>query len=467
MLCDKVVMLNIKEKNMKEQQQLLADAPVGKLLLKMAIPTITAQLVSVLYNMVDRMFIGHIPGVGAASLTGVGVCLPLIIIVVSFAALFAGGGAPRASILMGKGDHITAEKILGNCTAAVVITGIVITCLMLIWGKDLLYLFGASDMTIEYAWDYLKIYSIGTVFVLITLGLNTFITAQGFTKISMISVLIGAIVNVVLDPLFIFALGMGVKGAALATIISQLLSAIWIIAFLRGKQTLLKIRKKNLIIEKSVYLPCVALGLAPFVMQSTEGLITICFNTSLLQYGGDVAVGAMTILASIMQLSMLPLTGITQGAQPIISFNYGAGNIQRVKKTFFLLLNACIIYGTVIWALSVFTPHLFIGIFTADAALSEYTEKAIRVYMATSLLLGIQVSCQQTFLALGKAKISLFLAALRKLFLLIPLIYIMPCFIGKQDIGVFMAEPIADTLAVIATASCFIYEFRKLLKEHK
>ncbi len=449
---------------MKDQHTLLATAPVGPLLLKMAIPTITANLIHVLYNMIDRMFIGHIPEVGANALTGVGVCLPLTIIIMSFAALAGAGGAPRASILMGKGDSETAQKILGNCTSAIIITGLILMLVQWIFGKNLLYLFGASDSTIGYAWDYLKIYAAGTIFVLISVGLNTFINAQGFTKISMISVIIGAVSNIALDAFFILVLNLGVTGAALATVIAQALSSIWIIRFLLGKRTALHIHKRYLKIEKKIYLPCVALGLSPFVMQSTEGLITICFNTSLLQYGGDIAVGAMTILASIMQLSMLPLTGITQGAQPIISFNYGAGNIDRVKRAFFLTFRACLIFGTVIWAISMFTPQIFIGIFTSDVALTGYTAKAIHIYMAAALLLGIQVACQQTFLALGKAKISLFLAALRKLFLLIPLIYIMPHFTEAKDMGVFLAEPIADTLAVLATATCFIYEFRKTIR---
>ena len=449
---------------MKEQQKMLASAPVGPLLLKMAIPTITANLIHVLYNMIDRMFIGHIPEVGAEALTGVGVCLPLTVIVVAFAALTGSGGAPRASILMGRGKHDEAQEILGNCTSAIVITGLLLMGVQWIFGRDLLCLFGASDATLGYAWDYLKIYAAGSVFVLISVGLNSFITAQGYTKVSMISVVIGGITNIVLDALFILVFNMGVEGAALATVIAQMFSSVWILRFLCGSKTALCIRRKALKIKKKVYLPCMALGLSPFVMNSTEGLITICFNTSLLQYGGDIAVGAMTILASVMQLSMLPLTGITQGAQPIISYNYGAGNIERVKKTFSLTFRACMIFGAVIWALSVFTPQLFIGIFTADAALSAYTAKAIRIYMATAFILAIQVSFQQTFLALGKAKISLFLAALRKIFLLIPLIYIVPHFTEAKDIGVFLAEPIADTLAVIATASCFIYIFKKTLK---
>ena len=446
---------------MKNQQQItLGTAPVGKLLLKLAIPTITAQLISVLYNMVDRIYIGHIPEVGTDALTGVGVCLPIIIIAVSFAALTAAGGAPRASIFMGKGENDTAEKILGSCTVAVTLMGLILTAVFFIWGYDLLSLFGASENTIEYACDYMFIYAFGTVFVLISLGLNTFITAQGFTLISMLSVVIGGVSNIVLDPIFIFAFGWGVKGAALATVISQALSAAWILRFLTGKKTILKIRKVNLRLDNKIYLPCLALGLAPFVMQSTEGLITICFNYSLLKYGGDIAVGAMTILCSIMQLSMLPLTGLAQGTQPIISFNYGAENYDRVKKAFSILLKASIIYGTVIWALSVFMPNLMVSIFTSDVLLKEYAVSALRIYMATSLLFGIQVACQQTFLALGNAKTSLFLAALRKLILLIPLIFILPQFMTQQDVAVFTAEPVADFLAVAATSILF-YRFIK------
>lgn len=447
----------------KNKQLTLGTAPVGKLLLKLAIPTITAQLVSVLYNMVDRVFIGHIPGVGANALTGVGVCLPIIIIAASFAALTAAGGAPRASIFMGKNENETAEKILGNCTLAVTIMGLAITAVFLIWGRDLLWLFGASENTIEYAWDYMRIYAFGTVFVLISLGLNTFITAQGFTIISMLSVIIGGVANVILDPIFIFGFGWGVKGAALATILSQALSAAWVLMFLCGKKTILRIRKSNLKLDRKIYLPCIALGMAPFVMQSTEGLITICFNYSLLKYGGDIAVGAMTILTSIMQLSMLPLTGLAQGAQPIISFNFGAENHERVRKAFFVLFKASIAYGIFVWALSVFMPDLIVSVFTSDIALREYAAPALRIYMATSLVFGIQVSCQQTFLALGNAKTSLFLAALRKLILLIPLIFILPNFMMPQDIAVFTAEPVADLLAVTATSILFFRFFKRTI----
>lgn len=445
------------------KQTTLGTAPVGPLLLKLAIPTITAQLVSVLYNMVDRMYIGHIPDVGANALTGVGVCLPIIVIASSFAALTAFGGAPRASIFMGKNQNDTAERILGSCAVAVTVVGLVITAVFLIWGRDFLTLFGASENTIGYGWDYMRIYAYGTVFVLITLGLNTFITAQGYTMISMLSVIIGAVTNIILDPIFIFAFDWGVKGAALATVISQFISALWVLKFLFGKKTILRIKKENLKLDGKIYLPCVALGLSPFVMQSTEGLITICFNFSLLKYGGDMAVGAMTILSSIMQMSMLPLTGLSQGTQPIISFNFGAGNYERVKKAFFLLLKASMIYALFIWLLSVITPNLLVSIFTSDAALKEYSSHVLRIYMASSLLFGVQISCQQTFLALGNAKTSLFLAALRKLILLIPLIFILPAFMAQKDIAVFMAEPVADLLAVITTAALFFRYFRKTI----
>lgn len=447
----------------KNKQLTLGTAPVGKLLLKLAIPTITAQVVSVLYNMVDRVFIGHIPGIGSNALTGVGVCLPIIIIATSFAALTASGGAPRASIFMGKNENDTAENILGNCASAVTIMGFIITAVFLIWGRDLLMLFGASENTIEYGWDYMRIYALGTVFVMISLGLNAFITAQGFTIISMLSVIIGGVANIILDPVFIFWLGLGVKGAALATIIAQALSAAWVLKFLRGKKTILRIKRKNLKLNKEIYLPCIALGLAPFVMQSTEGLITICFNFSLLKYGGDMAVGAMTILCSIMQLSMFPLTGLAQGAQPIISFNYGAGNYDRVKKAFFILFKISVVYAALVWALSVFTPELLVSAFTSDSALCEYGAPALRIYMMSTLVFCVQVSCQQTFLALGNAKTSLFLAALRKIFLLIPLIFILPIFMKPQDTAVFLAEPIADLLAATATGTLFYKFFKKTI----
>ena len=447
------------------QTEELGTCSVGKLLFKLAVPAIAAQIINLLYNLVDRMYIGHIADVGKLALTGVGVCLPLIMIISAFAALVSMGGAPRASIFLGKGEKDNAEKTLGNSFTLLVIISITLTIIFLLFSKDLLLLFGASENTIEYATSYMKIYSLGTIFVQLTLGLNAFISAQGFAKTSMLTVLIGAITNIILDPIFIFGLNMGVAGAALATIISQSLSMIWILFFLTGKKTTLKIRKKHLRLSKDIILPSIALGLSPFIMQSTESLIAVCFNSSLLKYGGDIAVGAMTILTSVMQFSMLPLTGLTQGGQPIISYNFGAKNADRVKKTFKLLLISCLTYSTVLWGAAMISPQLFVLIFNSDPELVAFASHALRIYMAVSCIFGIQIACQQTFIALGNAKASLFLALLRKVILLIPLIYIMPMFMADKTTAVFMAEPVADILAVTTTAILFIVQFKKSIKE--
>ena len=455
----------LKQKKEKKEADLGKD-PVGKLLFKLSVPAITAQIVNVLYNMVDRMYIGHIEGVGAAALTGVGVCLPIIMAVSAFASLVAAGGATNAAIYMGKKDKDKAERILGNCTAATFISGILLTIVLLVFGEDLLMMFGASANTIGFALDYMRIYAIGTLFVEIALGLNFFISSQGFANVSMISVIIGAVSNIILDPILIFGAGMGVKGAALATIISQGISAVWVLCFLFGKRTQLKIKVKNLVIDWPLFGSCLALGMSPFIMQITESIISVCFNSSLLKYGGDIAVGAMTILSSVMQFSMLPLQGLTQGAQPIVSFNYGAGDLHRVKQAFFLLLKSCIFYSTLLWAIAMFFPQVFVSIFTADPELAEFTRWALRIYMAVSLIFGIQIACQQTFIALGNAKASLFLAVLRKIILLIPLILILPHFFANKVMAVYLAEPVADTIAVLSTGTLFFFEFRKLLREH-
>lgn len=447
----------------KQQQIKLGTSPVGPLLFKLAIPTITAQVVNVLYNMVDRIYIGHIPGDGANALTGLGVCFPIIVVIIALASLSAAGGAPRAAIMMGRGNNDTAEKILGNCTAGLVITGLLATLFLLLSGEQLLLLFGASGNTVGYAWAYLRIYALGTVFVMISLGLNAFITAQGFTKVSMMSVVIGAVLNIILDPLFIFAFKMGISGAAVATVVSQAISALWVLKFLTGKRTLLHIKKSYMKISKEIYLPCLMLGLSPFVMQATEGIITICFNSSLLKYGGDIAVGAMTILSSVMQFALLPVQGLTQGAQPIMSFNYGAGNTERVKKTFKILLGVCLAYSAVISLTAIIVPQLFTNLFTSNADLSFYAQKAMRIYMIGMVIFGIQIACQQTFVALGNAKSSLFLAVFRKIIVLIPLIYILPHFLEQKDMAVFTAEPVADILAVMMTSLLFILQFRKML----
>ena len=417
-----------------------------------------------LYNIVDRIYIGHIPDTGAMALTGVGVCMPLIMIITAFAALVGNGGAPRATIFMGKNKKDDAEKILANCFTMHILLSLILTLVLLIWNRDFLLAFGASANTIEYAASYMNIYALGTIFVQLTLGMNAFITAQGFAKEGMLSVLIGAIANIILDPIFIFGLHMGVRGAALATVISQCCSCIWVISFLFGKRTTLRIRGKNMGLKAAYILPCLALGSAIFIMQGSESIISVCFNSSLLKYGGDIAVGAMTILTSVMQFAMLPLQGLGQGAQPIMSYNYGAKNTDRVKGTFFLLLKASLTYSIILWGLVMLFPQMFAGIFTSNPALVIFTKKALRVYMAVMFMFGIQISCQMAFNSLGKAISSIVVAVMRKFVLLIPLIYIMPhIFTTDQTMAVYMAEPVADFIAVTFTAILFSVQFKKAL----
>lgn len=451
---------------MKENKDFLAKEPIGKLLLKLALPTVAAQIINMLYNIVDRIYIGHIEGVGAMALTGVGVCMPIIMIVTAFAALVGNGGAPRASIFMGKGEHDSAEKTLGNCFTLQIIISVVLTAVLLIWNRDLLMAFGASENTIEYAVSYMNIYAVGTIFVQLTLGMNAFITAQGFAKTGMLSVLIGAVANIIFDPIFIFGLHMGVRGAALATIISQAVSCAWVLIFLFGKKTTLRIRVKNLGLQRRIILPSIALGLATFIMQASESVISVCFNSSLLKYGGDIAVGAMTILTSVMQFAMLPLQGLGQGAQPIISYNYGAKNIGRVKKAFWLLLKVSLGYAVLLWAFIMLFPQGFAGMFTSDPELLSFTKTALRIYTACLFLFGIQMACQMTFTSLGKAGCSIIVAVMRKFVLLIPLIYIMPAVLkGNKALAVYTAEPIADFFAVSFTAVLFFFQFRKCMRQ--
>lgn len=451
--------------NTQENSRMLADAPVGKLLFKLAVPTVTAQLINMLYNIVDRIYIGHIPDIGADALTGVGVCMPLIMIVSAFAALVGYGGAPRASIFMGKNNKESAERTLGNCFVVQIVISAVLTVLLLLFNRPLLLAFGASENTIGYAVDYMNIYAVGTIFVQLTLGMNMFITAQGFAKTGMLSVLIGAVANIILDPVFIFGLDMNVRGAALATILSQAMSCIWVLAFLMGKKTDLKIRAKYMPLRANIIMPALALGLSNFVMQASESAISVCFNSSLLKYGGDTAVGAMTILTSVMQFAMLPLQGLGQGAQPIISYNYGAKNAQRVKKAFKLLLITDLCYAVILWLAVMLFPGAFAAMFTSQESLMDFTAHALRIYMACALLFGIQMACQSTFTAIGNAKASITVAVVRKFVLLIPLIYIMPLiFTQDKTSAVYMAEPVADFIAVTFTAILFSILFKKVLK---
>ena len=400
------------------------------------------------------------------ALTGVGVCMPLIMIVSAFAAFVAYGGAPRATIFMGKGEYEKAEETLGNCFVVQVIISVLLTAALLLWNRDFLLAFGASANTVDYGVAYMNIYALGTIFVQMTLGMNAFITAQGFARTGMLSVLIGAVANIILDPIFIFGLHMGVRGAALATILSQAMSCAWVLLFLVGKKTHLRIRVQNMKLQKAIVAPCLALGLSNFVMQASESVISVCFNSSLLRYGGDIAVGAMTILTSVMQFAMLPMQGLGQGAQPIISYNYGAGNVKRVKAAFRLLLKSSLIYSCLLWILVMLFPQGFAAMFTSDGSLLSYTQMALRIYMGSMFLFGIQMACQMTFISLGNAKASILVAVMRKFILLLPLIYIMPhIFTADKARAVYMAEPVADFLAICFTSVLFYFQFKKALRQ--
>lgn len=442
----------------------LASAPVGRLFLRLAVPSVTAQIINVTYNIADRIYIGHIPKTGALSLTGIGITMPVILAVSSFSLLVSMGGAPRASIALGQKEHETAEKILGTCAFSLAVISVIITAILLLFSEKILSAFGASPNTLPYATEYVSVYCLGTIFVQLSLGLNSFITSQGFALTSMFTVVIGAVINIVLDPIFIYVFNMGVNGAALATIISQAVSSIWVIKFLISDKSIIKIRRKYLKLNLKLLLPCVALGTSPFLMQLTENLVAVSFNTALLKYGNDTAVGAVTILSSIMNFTMLLLVGLTQGAQPILSYNLGAGNFIRVKSAFRHLLFACLSGSAIIWFFCMFTPSGIAAMFTNDTELSAYTAYALRIYMSMSLIFGIQVACQYSFVALNNAKSAIFLSIYRKILILIPLIFILPHFFENKAAAVFVAEPAADTIAVCTTLFMFIRFFKTTLK---
>lgn len=444
----------------------LGTEKIGRLLLGLAIPSITAQLVNMLYNIVDRIYIGHMAEIGSKALTGVGVTMPIILIISAFSSLIGMGGAPRAAIKMGEQNDKEAEVILGNCFSSLLLISAILTIIFLMFGEELLWIFGASSDTIQYGLDYLNIYVCGTIFVQLTLGLNSFISTQGYAKFSMMTVIIGAVTNIILDPILIFGMNMGVKGAAVATVLSQALSAVWVLIFLTGKKTKLKIRKENLRINKAIILPVLLLGVSPFIMQSTESLLNVAFNFSLQKYGGDIAVGSMTILSSLMQILHLPLVGLTQGAQPITSYNYGAKNNARVKNTFKLLIKSSFAYTTVMWLLMMIFTNTFVSLFTNDPTLKSYTVWAARIYLGTAFVIAAQNSCQQTFVALGQAKVSMFLALLRKIVLLIPLIFILPLFFENKIFAVLLAEPISDFIAATVTTITFAKQINRILNEN-
>ena len=452
-------------KIMEKDKDFLGTEPIGKLLLRLAIPTLAAQLINMLYNVVDRIYIGHIPKVGALALTGVGVCMPLIMIVSAFAVLVGNGGAPRASIYMGQNNKEDAEKTLGNCFAAQILVAIVLTIVLLFGNRTFLLAFGASENTISYAAAYMNIYAVGTIFVQLTLGLNAFITAQGFAKTGMLSVLIGAVINIVLDPIFIYVFGMGVKGAALATIISQGVSCLWVLKFLTGKKTILKIRLKNLVLDGKIVTSVLSLGVSPFIMQATECLIQLTFNNGMLKYGNDLYVALMSILFSLTQLIWMPLNGFSQGAQPVIGYNYGAKRFDRVKKAFKLQFTVSICFSLFAVALVEVFPTAFLKMFTNDQELIDIGINSTRLFLAGMSVMGAQCACQQTFLALGEAKISMFLACLRKIILLFPLALILPNIANMGVWGLLLAEPVSDVVAASCTTIMFTIRSRKILKQ--
>lgn len=439
----------------------LGTEKIGKLVFSLALPAVIAQMVNVLYNIVDRMYIGHIPEIGSTALTGLGVCFPILMLISAFSAFVGSGGAPLASIQLGKGNKKEAENILGNGVTMLLAFSIILTLGFMLFKEPLLYAFGASENTYTYANEYLTIYLFGTVFVQAAIGLNTFITCQGQAKVAMFSVLIGAIINIVLDPILIFTFGLGVKGAALATIISQGCSALWVVRFLLSKRSSLRIKLSYLKPNWKIIGSIAALGVSPFIMQATESLINIVFNSGLKHYGGDLYVGSMTILQSVMQLFLLPTQGITMGTQPIISYNYGAKNHQRVKDTFKYTLIVTVTITVLSTITVVYFPQLFASMFTSDTELKALVVKVLPIFMAGIWIFGVQMACQSAFMGMGQAKISLFLALLRKVILLIPLALILPRFTGVM--GIYYAEPIADILAATTTGTLFALNFKKIL----
>ena len=449
--------------NRNSQDEKMGTMPLGKLMVQMALPAVAAQVINVLYNIVDRIYIGHIAGYGDKALTGVGVAFPILMVISAFSAFAGMGGAPLASIQLGKKNKDGAEKILGNCVSMLLVFSVVLTTVFLAFKTPILYAFGASDTTIVYAEQYISIYLIGTIFVQFAVGLNTYISAQGNAKIAMLSVLIGAVINIILDPILIFACNMGVRGAALATIISQAVSAIWVVRFLCSKKSIIKIRKKYLRLSAKTVASIAALGISPFIMQSTESLVTITLNSGLQKYGGDLYVGTMSILASVMQLIVIPVQGVSQGVQPIMSYNFGAGNMQRVRGVFVRMVSVCLAATIIFAGLAIVKPEIYAAVFTQNSELVALTAKVMPIYFLGITIFGIQMSCQSAFLAMGMAKVSLVIALLRKVVLLIPLAIVLPKFMGVM--GIYRAEPIADIISVIVTSVLFAVMAKKILRK--
>lgn len=451
--------------DMQANEEKLGSAPLFRLMLGMGIPALIAQVINLLYNIIDRIYIGHIPDVGATALTGVGLALPMIVMISAFSAFVGAGGAPLSAIALGKGDREEAEKILGNGFVLLILFSASLMFLFFLVKEPVLYQIGASDATFPYANEYMTIYILGTFFVQVTLGMNPYITAQGCSRTAMVSTLIGAVLNIALDPLFIFAMGMGIRGAALATVISQFVSALWVLRFLTGKERSIGIRRRKLRLDGRIIRKIMALGIAPFIMQATESFISIVMNSGLQKYGGDLYVGTLTIMQSIMQFISIPVSGFTQGVQPILSYNFGAGRRERVKKTFFIMFLIVFAYTVVLTGTAMAVPSVFARIFTDHADLVDMVSRVLPVFLCGMLIFGIQMSCQTTFLALGQAKVSLFVALLRKVILLIPLAIILPKITGDV-MFIYYAEPISDVTSAVTCGILFLCLFRRILGEN-
>lgn len=447
-------------------EEKLGSAPLFRLMMSMGIPTLVAQIINLLYNIIDRIYIGHIPEVGATALTGVGLALPMIVIISAFSAFVGAGGAPLSAIALGRGKKEEAERILGNGFSLLLVFSAFLMILFFIIKRPVLFLIGASDATFPFADEYMTIYIFGTLFVQISLGMNPYITAQGCSRTAMLSVLIGAVLNIALDPLFIFGFGMGIRGAALATVISQFVSAVWVLRFLTRKERAMGIRKNYLKIRGKIVAKIMSLGVAPFIMQATESFISIVMNSGLQRYGGDMYVGTLTIMQSVMQFVSIPVSGFTQGVQPIMSYNFGAGNIERVKKTYFTMLGIVMSYTILLTISIIAIPGIFARMFTDSSELISLVEKILPVFVCGMLVFGVQMSSQTTFLALGQARISLFIALLRKVILLIPLAIILPKLTGDV-MFIYYAEPISDVTSALTCGILFACLFGKILKRSK
>ena len=444
------------------QQNDFSKGNIPRTITRLAIPMILAMLVNALYSVVDRIYIGHLSGVGQTALTGIGLCYPITMAIAAFSYLVGNGGGPLTSILRGAKDDERAEKVLGNSITLLVLFGILVPLICFLIQKPVLYLFGASDATYPYAREYITIYLSGSLPVMLTLGLNPFLNAQGFTRTGMMTVLIGAVCNILLDPLFIFVFGMGVRGAAIATVISQTVSAVWVIAFLLGKKNLIRVRRKYLRLQRDVSMRIMGLGVSTFIMNLTEAAISAVFNASLSRFGGDIYVTVMTVATSVSQLVFMPLSGFAQGAQPVTGYNYGAREYTRVKQCFWFLVKASVAYAVLAWLVLMIFPRQLIGIFNNDPTLMETAIPMFRVFFCMNFIMSLQMSAQNTFVAMGEAKKATFFALYRKVLLLIPLILILPR-IGFGITGVFAAEPVADTISALTCFTTFLLTaYRKL-----